>query len=184
MLNDFLYAIWFFLPAGAANLAPLLVTKLPLLRTWTAPLDGHQTFQGSRLLGGSKTWRGLVCGVILAGITFWVQQNLASHLGSFSDYLATVRYADLSLWLGLLLGFGALAGDAVESFFKRRLAVAPGKSWFPFDQLDYIIGACVCSLLVIRLPLHLYIWIFAVWFSLHLVFSYLGYLFHFKKHPI
>jgi hypothetical protein len=48
-------------------------------------------------------------------------------------------------WLatGLRFGFGAVAGDAAKSFFKRRLAIAPGSPWIPFDQLDFAVGALV-----------------------------------------
>ncbi len=184
MLNDFLFALWFFWPAGAANMTPIVVAKLPLLKNWDAPLDGHRMYRGKPVLGASKTWRGFMSAVIMAMIIFWLQTALTPHLGGFTTYLQAAHYDHFSLWLGFLLGAGALIGDAVESFFKRQVAVEPGKSWFPFDQLDYIIGACVFSLAVTRLPLRLYLWILVVWFVLHLAFSYLGYLSHFKKAPI
>ena len=34
-----------------------------------------------------------------------------------------------------------ILGDLVKSFWKRRVRVAPGRSWFPFDQIDYAVGA-------------------------------------------
>ncbi len=82
------------------------------------------------------------------------------------------------------MGAGSLIGDSVESFFKRQAAVLPGKSWFPFDQIDYIIGASLASMLVIRLQFKMYVWILLVWFLIHLLFSYLGYLLKFKNTPI
>lgn len=39
----------------------------------------------------------------------------------------------------------------MKSFFKRRTGVPPGGSWIPADQLDFVIGALVLMLLVIRL---------------------------------
>ncbi|MBI3028400.1 MAG: CDP-archaeol synthase [Candidatus Rokubacteria bacterium] len=39
------------------------------------------------------------------------------------------------------MGGGALAGDLGKSFFKRRLDIASGKPLFPFDQLDFVVGA-------------------------------------------
>jgi CDP-2,3-bis-(O-geranylgeranyl)-sn-glycerol synthase len=47
-----------------------------------------------------------------------------------------------------LLGFGALAGDSIKSFFKRRVGVKPGKRWFPFDQIDFVIGALAFASIV------------------------------------
>jgi len=43
--------------------------------------------------------------------------------------------------LGVRFGIGAMAGDAVKSFFKRRVGIRPGQPWIPFDQLDFIVGA-------------------------------------------
>ncbi len=184
MLHDFMYSLWFFLPAGYANLAPVVIAKLPGFRDWDAPLDGKLHYRGKRLFGASKTWRGLICGTIVAVLTFWLQRLLSTHLGSFTTYLDGVHYGSLSWWLPVLLGVGALIGDAVESFFKRQLSVAPGASWFPFDQLDYIIGGCLLSALVTVLPPKIYVWIVLVWFVMHLACSYIGYLLHFKKTPI
>jgi CDP-2,3-bis-(O-geranylgeranyl)-sn-glycerol synthase len=45
------------------------------------------------------------------------------------------------LLIGFLLSLGALLGDLVKSFFKRRLKVARGKSLPIADQLDFVIGA-------------------------------------------
>lgn len=181
---EFLYALWFFLPAGMANFTPIFAARLPLLKSWNAPLDGHISYRGKRLFGASKTLRGFVSGVIVAVVIYWLQKKFAIHLGSFALYLKSANYAHLSSWLGVLLGIGALAGDTLESFFKRQLGVDPGKSWFPFDQVDYIVGGCLLSALVTRLPVFLYAWIALVWFLMHLLFSYIGYLLRLKDSPI
>ena len=36
-----------------------------------------------------------------------------------------------------------MTGDAVKSFFKRRVGVPPGGRWIPADEIDFIIGAMV-----------------------------------------
>jgi hypothetical protein len=48
-----------------------------------------------------------------------------------------------ALWfpVGFLQGLGTGVGDAVQSFCKRRIGIAPGHSWIGFDQLDFIVGA-------------------------------------------
>ena len=53
--------------------------------------------------------------------------------------------ADIFAWffIGLLLGSGALIGDAVKSFFKRKEGIKPGNRFIPWDQLDYSIGSLV-----------------------------------------
>ena len=40
-----------------------------------------------------------------------------------------------------MIGGGVIAGDLVKRFWKRRADVAPDRAWFPFDQIDYTIGA-------------------------------------------
>lgn len=34
-----------------------------------------------------------------------------------------------------------MSGDAVKSFFKRRMRIPPGRAWIPADELDFITGA-------------------------------------------
>ncbi|HEU4368357.1 MAG TPA: CDP-archaeol synthase [Methylomirabilota bacterium] len=37
---------------------------------------------------------------------------------------------------------GALVTTLVQhGFFKRRLGIAPGRPWLPFDQFDFVLGA-------------------------------------------
>jgi CDP-2,3-bis-(O-geranylgeranyl)-sn-glycerol synthase len=113
----------FMLPAYAANMAPPLVR---FWKGWNPPL--HRG-----LFGDHKTVLGIVAGVAAAVATAWAESLLGAPA------LATEPGRWLSL--GLLLGAGAMAGDVTKSFFKRRLGIAPGGRWIPFDQLDFQIGA-------------------------------------------
>lgn len=40
---------------------------------------------------------------------------------------------------GGFVGFMALVGDAVKSYFKRRTGRDRGRPWVPFDQLDFVV---------------------------------------------
>jgi CDP-2,3-bis-(O-geranylgeranyl)-sn-glycerol synthase len=95
-----------------------------------------------KTFGSHKTWRGLICGV-----------GVATLVGGV---------------MGMVAGAGALMGDLMKSFLKRRVGIPPGKSWFPWDQTDWIIGMLIFSwpivkwstwqagvLLVVGLGLHL-----------------------------
>jgi CDP-2,3-bis-(O-geranylgeranyl)-sn-glycerol synthase len=48
-----------------------------------------------------------------------------------------------ALWaialFGAIVGFLALVGDAVKSYFKRRRGKDRGAPWVPFDQLDFVV---------------------------------------------
>jgi len=47
---------------------------------------------------------------------------------------------------------GALIGDLIKSFAKRRLGIQAGSTWVPFDQVDYIAGAIAGTRAAIPLP--------------------------------
>ncbi len=176
--SDIFWAFWFFLPAGIANMTPPLTNKIPWLKQWNAPLDLGGTFRGKRLLGNNKTWRGLWSGTVAASVTCFVQVNIVTR-GNL-----TLSTAIISLIAGSILGFGALMGDVVESFFKRRVGIKSGKSWFPFDQLDYIVGGLILIYPFVRLPLVMVLWIVVIYFGLHLLVSYIGYQLGFKDTAI
>ncbi|MCX7893890.1 MAG: CDP-archaeol synthase [Burkholderiales bacterium] len=123
MLMRLVELVWFMLPAYVANMSPPF-TKF--WRGWNAPI--HE-----RLFGSHKTVVGFALGVTTGVATAFVQSRIGweRSLWPASDWLA----------VGLAMGFGAMAGDAAKSFAKRRIGIAPGKPWIPFDQLDFPAGA-------------------------------------------
>lgn len=167
-------AFWFFLPAGVANMTPVFANYIPLLNRWRTPMDFGAKWHDQRLLGDSKSWRGLAIGSLLAGVTATVVYGLV-----FKSGLPLAAFG-----FGIMLGFGALLGDAVGSFFKRRLRIPPGRSWFPFDQLDYILGGLLFIYPFTRLPLNIIVMIIVLYFGLHLLTGYIAYLLGLKNRPI
>ena len=142
-----LQALWLILPAYIANASAILVGG-------GTPIDfGKHWKDGKRLLGDGKTWRGFISGAFV-GITG------GFGLATIAKYLATteynyVRFEQLDFtgfpWMIPLVAsicFGALMGDILESFFKRRRGKERGENWFIFDQLDFIFGALLLSLTV------------------------------------
>jgi CDP-2,3-bis-(O-geranylgeranyl)-sn-glycerol synthase len=182
---DLFFALWFFLPAGMANMIPILVAKMPGLRRFDAPIDGGRTYKGKRIFGAHKTWRGLATGIIMATLILWLQQWAIAHVALLQDLTDQVNYAHLSILIvGPLFGLGALGGDAIESFFKRQRGVAPGNGWFPFDQTDYIIGGAITTAPFVQLHFWQYIELLLLWLFVHIVASYVGFLLHLKDKPI
>ncbi len=180
MINNIIFALWFFLPAGLANAAPVFASQFPLLRRWNTPLDFGKSFRGRRIFGDNKTWRGVVCGVLVAGGIAFTQNAWIISLSLAYSWQPLI----LSTSAGMLMGFGALMGDAIESFLKRQVGVPDGRSWFPFDQLDYIIGGLAASTLVVHLATYQYVSIIVVWFVMHIVAGFIAYRLGFKERPI
>lgn len=185
MLQNVLFAIWFLLPAAAANAAPVFAAAIPAFKKLGAPIDGGKTWRGHKLLGPHKTWRGIIAGIVLSTFTLWLQQSLAAHF-SWAQFVASgIDYSALPLLiLGPLFAIGALGGDALESFFKRQQNITSGGKWIPFDQIDYVIGSLAVSLFFVILQPVQYVLIIIVWFFAHLLASYVGYKLHLKKDPI
>lgn len=183
-MNDLLAALWFFLPAGLANAVPVVAAKLPGLKHWDEPMDFGKTWRGQRIFGANKTWRGLLAGIVVATLVIGLQKYLFQSTG-WAVQVSWIDYSPTHIWLlGPLLGAGALTADAIESSFKRRRHIPPGQPWFPFDQTDYIIGGCLLSLPLVQLTLVQYIWIFAVWFGMHLLAVFVFYHLGIRDKPI
>ena len=134
-----LLALWLFLPAYVANMAPVLAMKV--LPRWNAPIDGGRIWKdGKPLFGKGKTWRGLAAGVLLGALTCVVQAAIDDAGSPFVDFgLADGGWA-VPVAFGAFLGLGAIVGDTVKSFFKRRTGREGGAPWVPFDQLDFVVG--------------------------------------------
>ncbi len=122
MLELILAAIWFILPAYFANSSPVIIGKL--LGKYNIPIH-------KKIFGAGKTIPGFIGGIIV---------------GTFVGYLQGF------IFLGFLLGLGAVTGDLVKSFFKRRLGLKRGAPLPLADQLDFIIGALLFASLVIKIP--------------------------------
>lgn len=176
-MSEIMAAFLFFLPAGIANMSPVFANKIPLLRDWKTPIDLGKSWHGKRLLGNNKTFRGLAFGTFAGAMTALV-------IRLFTNPATSLEIQATFVFAGAWLGFGALAGDAIESFFKRRLDIPSGQSWFPFDQTDYIIGGLIVIYPIYHPSISLMFTILLLYFGLHLVSSYIGYLLGLKDKPI
>jgi CDP-2,3-bis-(O-geranylgeranyl)-sn-glycerol synthase len=114
------------------------------------PMDfGRKGRDGERLLGDGKTWRGLFGGVLGGMMVGGLQVALAAA----ADSPATIPTFDPlggkagagSLLVIFALALGALVGDAVKSYAKRRLKRKRGAKLPLADQYDFVLGAWVLS---------------------------------------
>jgi len=118
------YALYFILPAYAANATPVVLGG-------GRPIDCGRKFRdGKPIFGANKTFRGFFLGLAVG--------TLVSLGLNF-----VLKYHVL---LGFMTSLGALVGDLVKSFIKRRLNLAPGESLPLADQLDFVFGALLFSL--------------------------------------
>lgn len=138
-------ALWLILPAYVANASAVLIGG-------GTPVDfGKNWRDGKRVLGDGKTWQGLLLGTFM-GMTAGFGLAVAARYIASSDFaflgLNDFEGFPLMILIIFSLCFGALFGDMVESFFKRRIGKNRGEDWVLFDQLDFILGALFFSFVI------------------------------------
>jgi CDP-2,3-bis-(O-geranylgeranyl)-sn-glycerol synthase len=125
--------LYLFAPAFIANAAPIPLVSVPWIARRNAPM-------WEAGLGSHKTWVGFIGGGIAGMLTAALQYALRG-VPPFASH--TFPYLNLTdaLLIGGLLGFGALSGDALKSFLKRRLGIRPGGALPVWDGIDHILGS-------------------------------------------
>lgn len=163
-LETIIEFIYLMLPGIVANMMPVLVRKIPLFDT---PIS-------VRWFGSHKTYRGFIFGILGAIIVVYIQKKLYTLF--VPKALSIFPYDQYSfIIVGFLIGFGVLFGDLIKSFFKRRVGIAPGKRWFPFDQLDGLIGGWICLSIIYTISIRL-IFVLALFvLILHISINHIGY---------
>lgn len=180
LINMVLESLWFLLPGLLANSAPVFVKKLDFLNY---PVDFNKKINGKRIFGSHKTYRGYFFGTLTAIIVVYFQKQLYS-MPFFNNY-SLLDYSVLNFVLiGFLFGFGALFGDSVKSFFKRRVGIKPGHTWFPFDQIDSLFGILLFMAPIYFPKLEYVVLMFAILLILHLSFVFIGYKLGIREKPI
>lgn len=144
-------------PAYVANMAPPFAKYW---HGWNAPIS-------RRWLGSNKTVVGFLAAVAGAVLTTFVQSRL-DWRGALVDY-------GNWLSLGVLFGVGTMLGDMAKSFVKRRVGIAPGKSWFPFDQTDFVVGSLLFAGWSARLTVADVVIILALSILGHIAANHIGY---------
>ena len=139
------------------------------------PIDGGRNFRdGRRILGDHKTWNGLK-GPLYIGIpisffifllfnVLWIsikeiildglvhgQYILYSTVDVFKYYFIggefPINFIILIVRI-ILASYGAVIGDLIGSFLKRRVNIKSGAPFWIIDQLDF----ALCALLFASIP--------------------------------
>lgn len=176
-LDPLRIALFLCLCMTTAGVAQVLWLRIAASQRFLQPVDGGATLRGRRLFGDNKTLRGFVVMVPVSGLAFAV----------FSRLFATGLW-DVSLpgWvgLGLLAGFGFMAGELPNSFLKRQADVPPGEApenpilamvSLVLDRTDSLLGALILLWLVVPLPALAAVLCLVIGVGVHALFSWLLY---------
>lgn len=190
MLNPFVGAgvavLWVLLPTYVAN----AIATLP--RGRGPPMDlGRNWKDGRRVLGPSKSWSGFLTGglgaVPVGLLEAWLILLAPPNLAIVPRFGPSVLLAVPPV---LLLTFGAMAGDALGSFVKRRLDRPSGSRTFLLDQLPFVLVPILVGLAAfpwLFVPTFVrweaVVWVAVFTLGLHAAFNYVGYWVGLKKVP-
>ncbi len=131
-------AVWAMLPAYVPNNAAVLAGG-------GRPIDGGRSFgDGRRVLGDGKTWRGTAIGTAV-GLLVALVLNLVRPAAVDATSLAVPAFPPLA---ALGLAGGAMLGDILASFLKRRTGRERGAAFPGVDQLDFVVAALLSTFLL------------------------------------
>lgn len=147
-------------PLIAGGIANMLFTKTGLYRKYNAPIDGGLLWKdGKRLLGDNKTWIGFVSMVVFCTVfqvlCGWVCNDFSWN--AVNDlYRCNPNTTCFNALFGATIGFVYMLCELPNSFMKRRLQIAPGRTgkglvgivFFLIDQIDSLVGVMLVLLLV------------------------------------
>jgi CDP-2,3-bis-(O-geranylgeranyl)-sn-glycerol synthase len=119
---------------AVANGTPVIAAKL-LGKRNALPVDGNAILSdGQRLFGSSKTIRGVILSVALTTVT--------------------TPLIGLGWEVGFVVAIGAMIGDLLSSFVKRRLGMSASSKFTGLDQIpEALIPLLACMALVPLTPL-------------------------------
>ena len=190
MLDPFLASalavLWVLLPSYIAN----AFATLP--RGRGPPMDlGRNWSDGRRILGPSKSWSGFLFAGF-AAMPFCLLEAWLILLAPPNLQLVPVLAPSVAaaVPLAAILTFGAMGGDALGSFVKRRLGRESGARTLLLDQLPFVLVPIGIGLAVYP---HLFVGVFASWeaviwllvytLGLHAAFNWVGFKAGLKKVP-
>ena len=131
-----------------------LANTIAVLTGGRYPIDQGKLYSdGNRILGDGKTWSGLIGGtiggmVVGYGLAFLSVSEAGQTL--FDELLRHPNWGENVLLVFFLLSFGALFGDMVASFYKRRQNLQRGAKFPILDMYDFIFMSLLLCLIFQR----------------------------------
>ena len=135
---EFIKALLILFPAYAAN-------GFPPLARGKKSIDMGKNLFGNRLFGDGKTYEGFALGLLVGFLVGSLESYLYPGLNAYAlEFGVTLPL--ITLFIGFIISFGALFGDLVGSFIKRRLGMKRGAEVPLLDQWNFVIGAVLFSM--------------------------------------
>lgn len=187
MLLAVAQTLYLFAPLLFSAAVAGIVQRQDWLKGLRKPIDAGMTLGDKRLLGDSKTWRGVAIAVVGCAFAAAVQKHVLSgvaHALELFDYGALNPLA-----FGAAMGGGAMLGELPNSFVKRRFGIAPGATasgwksalFYVWDQVDLLTFAWPCISAWVQPGSRIVLMSYGLTLALHPLVSLIGYLIGARK---
>jgi len=174
ILTYILSCFYFFLPAYFTNMTPPLTRRFNLFNFLDKEIDFGKKFLGQPVFGKHKSWRGAILGILIGFLVALIQGCLYQF--PTVQKISFLDYKQINIFLfGFLISAGAVFGDLLFAFIKRRLKMEPGARFIPWDQTNYVIGSAIFLTPIFKIDIMVWITLFILTFLLHIIFNRLGY---------
>lgn len=140
------------MPVIIAGVINMIFTKTSVYKKYRYPIDGGKKLRDDkRLFGDNKTWIGFFSMIIFTSLA----QAIWGYICNFNLFFGKnylYNYVENTLlnnfFIGALFGLAYVLCELPNSYIKRRIDIAPGKTvsglkgiiCYLFDQIDSIIG--------------------------------------------
>lgn len=165
-------AFWIIAPAYAANAFPPLVNG-------RHALDFGKNIRKNRILGDGKTFEGTFAGIAFGAFIGILQIIFQNNY----QIPAEIGLVQMTIPLVLILSMGAIIGDIIGAFIKRRLGIPRG-ALAPFlDQLDFLVASMLFASILVQVRIDIAIFLIIITPVVHWIANLIGYTFKVKKTP-
>jgi CDP-2,3-bis-(O-geranylgeranyl)-sn-glycerol synthase len=159
MLGWVTAALLFIGPSYVANAAPLVFGGGRTLD------GGRKLSDGQPIFGSHKTIRGVIVGILAGSAIGLAESPVDSRL----------------VLAGFTIAIGAVSGDLLGAFVKRRFRIEPGRAFPVLDQLDFVLGGLLFGYPFFPLGLFSTLLVVMVTPPIHLATNYGAYRLGMKK---
>lgn len=172
ILTIIIESVMFIFPAYVANAVPVLAGGGPKMDF------GKNFIDGKRIFGDNKTFRGFFFGWLIGGLV------AAADAVVFNNTYLFYNLSVLTVILFCILTpLGALVGDLMGAFVKRRMGIKPGGLLPVVDQIDFVVGAVAFAIPLAMIGWEIAVTVLLITPPIHLITNYVASKLKLKKNP-
>lgn len=177
MWDIIINSLFLVIPAYSANFFPVLLKG-------EKPIDfGKKFIDKEYILGKGKTFEGTIGGTLfgmfIGTILIYVYPILNPYyLVTFGTNMYHHNFVTI-----FLISFGAILGDIIGSFIKRRFGIKRGESAPLLDQLDFLVVSLMLVSLVSEIKLSWVVFLIIITPIFHLTSNLVAFILKLKNRP-